>query len=202
MCMIEVVSVEFPWGDSIPDDAVKVQAKMGILPARPTDMADPEWRLIKRMCCLDPSERVTNDAVVVHLSSLIEQLDMTQLCPSIREHDAKMPYKKNKNRVSTRGGALLSVLTLATSSNELLSNYVRVHLLAVHVNRGARSEQHEISAVVTLLTNGDDQEKALAAQALADLSLGSPDNKTLIASAGAIGLLVALVPDGNDFQKE
>ncbi|RLN97079.1 hypothetical protein BBJ28_00003318 [Nothophytophthora sp. Chile5] len=65
MCIIEAVTGQFPWGNSLPDVAVKLNvAKKGILPSRPESFNDAEWELVTRMCRPDPKSRITVGAVV------------------------------------------------------------------------------------------------------------------------------------------
>ncbi|KAL4102329.1 hypothetical protein PRIC1_006074 [Phytophthora ramorum] len=65
MCAIEVVSGELPWGWEMTDAAVRSKVRKGLLPPRPANFfSDSEWNLIERMCCHDPTERITmSDAV-------------------------------------------------------------------------------------------------------------------------------------------
>ncbi|RLN95050.1 hypothetical protein BBJ28_00019838 [Nothophytophthora sp. Chile5] len=70
MCIIEALSGEFPWGNSIPDEAVKFQVTQEKqLPARPTTFSDAEWELVGRMCCFDPDRRISIGAVAPILYS-------------------------------------------------------------------------------------------------------------------------------------
>ncbi|RLN89673.1 hypothetical protein BBJ28_00024651 [Nothophytophthora sp. Chile5] len=65
MCIIEVVTGKFPWGNSIPDEAVihnVTQEKL--IPARPEVFSDAEWDLVTRMCSFDPELRMNAGAVV------------------------------------------------------------------------------------------------------------------------------------------
>jgi hypothetical protein len=198
MVMIEIVSGSFPWGDSIPDAAVAFHVKRGRLPARPTGFEDSEWRLIERMCHLDPAQRVSIDAVVVHLLSLIERLDASQLWPRIDPDELDVLHK---NRIVARAGALLSLLELAKSTNERLSWLATEHFLTVSINRAVPADMREISGLVELMRGGSDAEKAWAAHASRILSWSSAQNRIRIAAAGGIPPLVALLRDGNDGQK-
>ncbi|RLN54886.1 hypothetical protein BBJ28_00002914 [Nothophytophthora sp. Chile5] len=65
MCIIEAVTGQFPWGNSLPDLAVKVNVtEKGILPQRPESFNDAEWELVTRMCRPDPKSRISVGAVV------------------------------------------------------------------------------------------------------------------------------------------
>ncbi|RLN46015.1 hypothetical protein BBJ28_00026874 [Nothophytophthora sp. Chile5] len=70
MCIIELISGEFPWGSIMPDPAVKFHvAKRKSLPPRPAGFTDNQWNLIQQMCCFDPKERISLAAVVDMLYS-------------------------------------------------------------------------------------------------------------------------------------
>ncbi|KAK1928578.1 Serine/threonine-protein kinase STY13 [Phytophthora citrophthora] len=65
MCAIEVVSGDVPWGCKMADADVLTKIREGFLPPRPANcFSDAEWSLIERMCCIDPSERISIDEVV------------------------------------------------------------------------------------------------------------------------------------------
>lgn len=198
MVMIELVSGVVPWGPDLDDAVVKYRTTRGELPLQPREMADSEWRLIQRMCCRDPTERVTIDAVVVHLSSLLEQLDLHMVRPSAR---GAIPKRSFKNRVVSRGGALLSLLAVAKSGNKRVSKLTGEHLLAVHLNRGARSDRREVEGIVDMLVHGNEAEKAWAAEAISSLSWHNEANRSLIQAANGIGPMVSLVRDDTNAQK-
>ncbi|RLN91164.1 hypothetical protein BBJ28_00021391 [Nothophytophthora sp. Chile5] len=70
MCIIELISGEFPWGPTMPDPAVKFHVAKGkSLPPRPAGFTDNQWSLIQRMSCFDPKERISLAAVVDMLYS-------------------------------------------------------------------------------------------------------------------------------------
>ncbi|RLN96626.1 hypothetical protein BBJ28_00022383 [Nothophytophthora sp. Chile5] len=51
MCIIEALTGEFPWGNSIPDEAVKFNVtQQRLIPPRPESFEDSEWDLVTRMC--------------------------------------------------------------------------------------------------------------------------------------------------------
>ncbi|RLN13845.1 hypothetical protein BBJ28_00025726 [Nothophytophthora sp. Chile5] len=64
MCIIEVLTRKFPWGNSIPDEAVRRNVTNKLIPARPEDFSDAEWDLVTRMCSFDPKLRMNASAVV------------------------------------------------------------------------------------------------------------------------------------------
>ncbi|KAL4095657.1 hypothetical protein PRIC1_009030 [Phytophthora ramorum] len=65
MCILELFSGRMPWA-GVPEAAVKFHVtKRKVLPPRPAKkLTDFQWSLIQHMCCYDPSERISLDAVV------------------------------------------------------------------------------------------------------------------------------------------
>ncbi|GMF22742.1 unnamed protein product [Phytophthora fragariaefolia] len=73
MCIIEAVSGQFPWGNTISDDVVKRNVvTLRMLPPLPPQLQHNEWNLIQRMCAYDPDERI-NAGAVVHILLRISQ---------------------------------------------------------------------------------------------------------------------------------
>ncbi|RLN74226.1 hypothetical protein BBJ28_00000595 [Nothophytophthora sp. Chile5] len=71
MCILEALSGEYPWGNSIPDEAVRfcvTHEKQ--LPPRPETLGEDEWGLIKHMCCFEPSNRITDPELVEALNDI------------------------------------------------------------------------------------------------------------------------------------
>ncbi|RLN87891.1 hypothetical protein BBJ28_00021096 [Nothophytophthora sp. Chile5] len=64
MCIIEVLTGKFPWGNSIPDEVVIRNVTKKLIPARPEDFSDAEWDLVTRMCSFEPELRMNAGAVV------------------------------------------------------------------------------------------------------------------------------------------
>jgi hypothetical protein len=64
MCFLEILSGTYPW-EQVPDAVVQYRVtRSKALPARPKNLSDLQWSLIQRMCCFNPSERISIDAVV------------------------------------------------------------------------------------------------------------------------------------------
>ncbi|KAG6609277.1 TKL protein kinase [Phytophthora cinnamomi] len=64
MCILELISGRRPWGN-LPDPVVKFHlTKRKALPSRPKTITDLQWSIIQHMCCYDPNERISLDAVV------------------------------------------------------------------------------------------------------------------------------------------
>ncbi|KAE9329155.1 hypothetical protein PF008_g16010 [Phytophthora fragariae] len=69
MCVLQAVSGEFPWGQRLPDAAVRFHVRRGVLPPRPKGFeADAHWDLIRQMCCFDPQQRLKLPVVVQRLT--------------------------------------------------------------------------------------------------------------------------------------
>jgi serine/threonine protein kinase len=196
MVIIEIVSGSFPW-EQMEDSVVKVYAMRGELPRRCFEIGDAEWRLIQAMCCRDPSKRVTIDAVVVHLSSLLERLDINNMVPMLGRN---VWTKSVKNHVVSRDGALLGVVSLAKSKNTRLSDLANDHLTAVHMNRHKQLGKLELEALMNIMASGNDAEQVWAVVSMASLSQNQA-NSAAFAAAGAIGLVVKLLCEGTEAQK-
>ncbi|OWY93868.1 TKL protein kinase, partial [Phytophthora megakarya] len=64
MCILELLSGNVPW-PNVPEAAVKFHVtRRKVLPPRPKKLSDFQWSLIQHMCCYEPSERISIDAVV------------------------------------------------------------------------------------------------------------------------------------------
>lgn len=196
MVMIEIVSGSVPWGQ-MNDDVVKVHSIRGELPTRDFEIGDAEWRLIQAMCCRDPSERVTIDAVVVHLSSLLERLDINDVVPMLGR---KAWTKSVKNHVVSRDGALLGVMSLAKSKNTRLADLANYHLTAVHMNRHKQLSRLELESLMSIMETGNEAEQVWAVVSMASLSQNQA-NSAAFAAAGAINLVAELLCKGNATQK-
>ncbi|KUF84097.1 Cell division control protein 7 [Phytophthora nicotianae] len=66
MCIIEVISGDFPWGKSLDDAAVKSNVLQKKTPRRPNNFTDEQWDLVTRMCSFEPQSR-PNATALVHL---------------------------------------------------------------------------------------------------------------------------------------
>ncbi|KAG1712817.1 hypothetical protein DVH05_000552 [Phytophthora capsici] len=65
MCILEAISGEYPWGNTLPDAVVaRNVVEMQQLPARPEGMNDDEWQLVTRMCRYQPHRRIPIGAVI------------------------------------------------------------------------------------------------------------------------------------------
>ncbi|KAG7379672.1 Leucine-rich repeat serine/threonine-protein kinase 2 [Phytophthora pseudosyringae] len=64
MCVVEVVTGDFPWGKSTPDQVVKKLVNARLLPSQKDQFSSDEWELVLRMCEYDPEKRISIGAVV------------------------------------------------------------------------------------------------------------------------------------------
>jgi serine/threonine protein kinase len=65
MCIIEAVTGQYPWGNSILDTVVKFKVtEERQLPPRPQNFRDAQWELVTRMCCFEAEKRMKVAAVV------------------------------------------------------------------------------------------------------------------------------------------
>ncbi|GMF20425.1 unnamed protein product [Phytophthora lilii] len=71
MCIIEIVSGDFPWGKEMSDSAVKYEvAEKKSIPQLPKGFRDSEWELVIRMCAYEPERRINAGAVVSFLEDI------------------------------------------------------------------------------------------------------------------------------------
>ncbi|POM74023.1 TKL protein Kinase [Phytophthora palmivora] len=65
MCIIEAITNQYPWGNTLPDSVViRNVTEMRSLPPRPECMSDDEWQLVSWMCRFEPHRRVPIGAVI------------------------------------------------------------------------------------------------------------------------------------------
>lgn len=62
MCIIEVISEAYPWGN-VNETAIKAMVLQGLLPPRGDSFTDDEWDLVQRMCRFHPADRICAAAV-------------------------------------------------------------------------------------------------------------------------------------------
>ncbi|KAK1939893.1 Serine/threonine-protein kinase STY46 [Phytophthora citrophthora] len=74
MCIIEILTGQYPWGDTMPDSTVKLKVtQKEMLPLRPDCMGHKERSLITRMSCFDPEQRIKIGGVVNVVTEILEQ---------------------------------------------------------------------------------------------------------------------------------
>ncbi|GMF21332.1 unnamed protein product [Phytophthora lilii] len=65
MCIIEAITGQFPWGNTVPDSVVIHNVViMRSLPPRLDCFSDDEWRLVTRMCRYEPHHRISIGTVI------------------------------------------------------------------------------------------------------------------------------------------
>ncbi|KAF1316285.1 Tkl protein kinase, partial [Globisporangium splendens] len=69
MCIVEAVSGENPWGNVLPDAAVRRNVENGVPLLRPSGFSDVQWELVTRMIAFEPSKRIKIAAVVGKLAA-------------------------------------------------------------------------------------------------------------------------------------
>jgi serine/threonine protein kinase len=80
VCVVEAVSGQFPWGNTLDDRVVKyyVTKRRELLPL-PPQLQGNKWKLIERMCAFDPDERINAGAVVHILLRMSQQTQGSEL---------------------------------------------------------------------------------------------------------------------------
>ncbi|GMF34286.1 unnamed protein product [Phytophthora lilii] len=74
MSIIEAATHALPWGNQMPDSAVRYHVvKMRALPNRPARLTDEQWELIQNMCAFEPSQRPEIVVVVERLKHFAEK---------------------------------------------------------------------------------------------------------------------------------
>lgn len=66
MCIVQAVSGDFPWGTA-KDVWIRHEVKQGLLPDKPGNFTDDQWRMVKEMCAFDPAERLKMAEIVAKL---------------------------------------------------------------------------------------------------------------------------------------
>ncbi|RLN90383.1 hypothetical protein BBJ28_00016329 [Nothophytophthora sp. Chile5] len=86
MCIIETMTGQLPWGNSRSDLAVEWDVRNEIHPSRPEVFSVQQWKLVQRMCCSDPDERMEMLTVTNWLARFVavdEAIDGTDCCEEI-----------------------------------------------------------------------------------------------------------------------
>ncbi|KAG7381596.1 Leucine-rich repeat serine/threonine-protein kinase 2 [Phytophthora pseudosyringae] len=73
MSIIEAATHALPWGNQMPDSAVRYHVvKMRALPPRPECLSDEQWELVEKMCAFEPAQRPEVALVVEKLKQFAE----------------------------------------------------------------------------------------------------------------------------------
>lgn len=85
MCVVEAVTLGYPWGTGVDDTQVKHFVLRGHMMPRPVNsgsgdalFTDAQWELVCGMCCLDPSERLSLDVVVESVRGFAKDESMVE----------------------------------------------------------------------------------------------------------------------------
>jgi hypothetical protein len=71
MCILQVLTGEYPWGNKMSPAMVRYNVKKGNIPNRPTMVSDKQWNLIELMTKSDPVQRVKAPFVVDKLLEIV-----------------------------------------------------------------------------------------------------------------------------------
>lgn len=168
MCIIEIVSGEFPWGMSLPDAAVKFHVKRGKLPPRPSGFDDDEWVIVQQMCCFNPQERIDVASVVVQLTCVMEKRERNRL--QVRQLGA---LQSNMNRVVgdvTGMNTLVELVRSGLATNPSIAKLSLRHLSIICSNRPEESRYRDMAIAMDLFERGDATQKKWFAVALGYLT--------------------------------
>ncbi|KAF1323200.1 Tkl protein kinase, partial [Globisporangium splendens] len=95
MCIVEAVTGEYPWGNSLPDAAVSRNVKLAVPLLRPRGFSDPQWELVTRMIVAEPSRRVKIAGVV-------------QALEDFRSEETMLPFSFARNFIGWVSSSLSS----------------------------------------------------------------------------------------------
>jgi serine/threonine protein kinase len=115
MCILEAVRGEPPWGRLLPDKIIIDKATSGEL-ARPSDLNDKQWQLVKAMCERRPETRAALSTVINTLQELAKEGDTagSQSVKSCRKCGTANPAK---NKFCNECGTPFQLQTKAASSS-------------------------------------------------------------------------------------
>ncbi|RLN97943.1 hypothetical protein BBJ28_00020643, partial [Nothophytophthora sp. Chile5] len=166
MCIIEAVSGAFPWGNVIPNEAVKHRVTKGELPKRPAVFQDDEWDLVQQMCCSDPKHRLNIVSVVVRLTAIVKRRDAKrrQLLQAVYKSD--MLVDRENERMDAHTGGLDTLLQLVQSGVASRQNAAKYSMQTFSaLTQGNVLAEQEVLQVVKLF-HSDDTKQDWAAIAL------------------------------------
>ncbi|KAJ8566561.1 hypothetical protein ON010_g6561 [Phytophthora cinnamomi] len=128
--------------------AVKYHATRGIPPSRPTICDDDQWRLVRKMCVLDPEKRVKISTVVDELARLA---NLTTTSQAIEVRDISIPSAANwefiPEIVANTQGLLASIQCDVDQSDAMILQYATLWENLEHV-RG-QIDDHESDDIDT-----------------------------------------------------
>ncbi|RLN88044.1 hypothetical protein BBJ28_00023722 [Nothophytophthora sp. Chile5] len=166
MCIIEAVSGALPWGNGLPDIAIKYHVTKGELPNRPAVFEDEEWDLVQQMCCLKPKQRLNIVSVVVRLTAIVKRRDANrrQLLQSAYKSDMLADIEQERMGAHTDGlDTLLQLVQSGVASRQNAAKYSMQTFSAL--TQGNDLTEQEVLQVVKLF-HSDDTKQDWAAIAL------------------------------------
>lgn len=201
MCIVEAVSGTFPWGTEMPDAAVKFHVKRGRLPPRPPGcfQEDGEWELVRDMCTLDPSQRISIILVIVRLLSLIEKRELHRV--RLRQLGA---FKDRRNRVVSEDNALLTLVKLTQrgfAGNPSATKCSLRHLSMMNSNGvgAGRFGALALTRLCALMRCGDESQRVWAAIAIGYLTsedfTEKAEEEDLAAHQDALNIILLVIQD-------
>ncbi|RLN89623.1 hypothetical protein BBJ28_00023130, partial [Nothophytophthora sp. Chile5] len=191
MCIIEAVSGALPWGDVIPNEAVKHHVTKGELPNQPAVFKDEEWDLVQQMCCWDPTQRLNIVSVVVRLTAIVKRRDAYRRQLLQTAYKSDMLEDRENERMDTGGlDTLLQLVESGVASRQKAARYAMQTFSAL--TQGNDLSEQELLQVVKLF-HSDDTKQDWAA-----IALGYVNCPCSAIRADVMSLLVGLIEREND----
>lgn len=79
MVVLEALSGEIPWSTDLSEEKIVQQVREGKLPPQPANVTRDGWTLVRRLCALDPTDRVGMQvaiAAIMHAQRQASELEM------------------------------------------------------------------------------------------------------------------------------
>lgn len=179
MCILDAVSGDTPWSRRRPQE-VRAAVLNGEMIPRPPVLNHRQWRLIERMTCLDPAERLTISEVVRELRDLANDADENQRNDYVDVQQYRIPGRNVlivqvldtlrthirredgiDGRVYGRLRAVYDQMVSTSVTEENVKAYCRL-LLQVKDALSASSKQSSVAQLVASRTHVAAAEQVLA----------------------------------------
>ncbi|KAG6618398.1 TKL protein kinase [Phytophthora cinnamomi] len=86
MCVVEAVTCDVPWGQRVPDPAVKFHVtRQKFMPRPKAFVSDAQWELVLGLCAFDPSERMKLAEAIEVIRGFAEEEQFQERLHVIRE---------------------------------------------------------------------------------------------------------------------
>ncbi|RLN84230.1 hypothetical protein BBJ28_00016067 [Nothophytophthora sp. Chile5] len=188
MCIIEAVSGALPWGNDIPDIAIKYHVTKGKLPKRPAVFEDEEWDLVQQMCCSDPEKRLNIVSVVVRLTVIVNRRDANRRQLLQIAYNSDMLVDRENERMDAHTGGLDTLLRLVQSGVANRQNAAKYSMQTFSaLTQGNVLAEQEVLQVVKLFRSDDTK------QDWAAIALGYVDCPSSAIRADVTSFLVGLI---------